>query len=188
MTSTQLKTLLDTNLANNNNKEITAAKVRQVITELIQKTGGWADYNNSITTKQTITAGSWQQLTNDGEGALTEETFMPYYTSSMFSDNAVDLSDIPTGTVLTLRNDITLNITSNNTDVLFRVKFKNSQGVEIYTHLYDFRVFKSTGELSGVNFYEFYVGKDILNGSVELEIYADHNIEALWNGCFITIP
>jgi hypothetical protein len=188
MTSTELKALLDTNLANNNNKEITAAKVRQAITEIIQKTGGWADYNNSSTTKQNITADSWQQLTNDGDGALTEESFMPYYTSSMFSGNAVDLSDIPLGTVVTLRNDITLRITSNNTDVIFRVKFKDSEGAEVYTHLYDFRAFKSQGELSGVNFYEFYVGKSILNGSVELEVFSDNNIEALWNGCFITIP
>lgn len=188
MTSTQLKALQDTLLADNNQGEITPQDVRDVFTELIKKSGGWADYSNSAVDLQTISASTWTQLTNDGAGALTKTDYKPYYTTSLFNSNSVDLTDIPEGTVITLRNDITLNILSNNTDVLFRVKFKNEIGTEVFTQLYDYRAFKTQGQLSGVNFFEFYVGSDILNGSVELEINADHEIGAKWNGVFITIP
>jgi hypothetical protein len=189
MNSSDLKTLQDTNLATNDAHEITAAKLREVTTELIKKSGGWADYNNSSTILQEIVGGgSWTQLTNDGAGAYTNTNYKPYYLTSLWSDNAVDLTDIPEGTLMTLRFDITLSILSNNTDVKFRVKFKNSEGTEVYTHLFDFRAFKSTGSLSGVNLYEFYVGSDILNGSAELEISCDKDIEATLNGILISIP
>jgi hypothetical protein len=188
MTSKQLKELQDTLLPDNNQGEISPQDVRDVLTELIKKSGGWADYSNSAVDLQTISANTWTQLTNNGTGVLTKIDYKPYYTTSLFNNNAVNLKDIPEGTVITLRNDITLNITSNNTDVLFRVKFKNSDGTEVFTQLYDYRVFKNTGQLSGVNFFEFYVGADILNGSVELEVNGDHNFGAKWNGIFITIP
>ena len=188
MTSTQLKELQDGNLATNNAKQITAEKLREVTTELIKKSGGWGDYNNSQSSLQAIPGGTWLQLENDALGSLTNESYLPYYKSSLFSANAILLADIPEGTVITVRNDITLNITSNNTDVQFRVKFKNSAGVEVYSSIYDFRTFKSAGQLSGVNFYEFYVGSDIVDGTAEFEVYGDHNFEARWNGTFITIP
>ena len=188
MTSTQLKALQDSNLATNNAKQITAEKLREVTTELIKKSGGWGDYNNSSAVLQNIAVATPIQLQNDGAGSLTNESYLPYYTSSLFSANAIDLTNIPEGTVITVRNDTTLNITSNNTDVQFRMKFKNSSGVEVYSSIYDFRSFKSAGQFSGVNFYEFYVGSDIVDGTVEFEVYGDNDFEARWNGVFITIP
>jgi hypothetical protein len=192
MTSTQLKALQDSNLATNNARQITAEKLREVTTELIKKSGGWGDYNNSSATFQTIPGNDegtiWTKLENNGQGLLTNENYLPYYTTSLFSNDAVDLTNIPEGTVLTVRFDIELSILSNNTDVLFRVKFKNSAGAEVYTSLYDYRAFKITGTLRGVNFYEFYVGSDIVDGSMEIELQCDNEMQALWHGAFITIP
>jgi len=193
MTSTQLKALQDSNLATNNTRQITAEKLREVVTELIKKSGGWGDYNNSVGQPvQTIPDNNsetpWTKLENDGQGLLTNENYLPYYTTSLFSNSAIDLTNIPEGTVLTIRFDIELSILSNNTDVLFRVKFKNSAGAEVYTSLYDYRAFKTTGTLRGVNFYEFYVGSDIVDGSMEVELQCDNEIQAFWHGAFITIP
>jgi hypothetical protein len=189
MKSSDLKILQDTNLATNDAHEITAAKLREVTTELIKSTGGWADYSNSSTREISPDEPSaWLTLTNDGEGAQTNDDFIPYYLTSLWSDNKVQLRDIQLGTIITLRFDIKLNITRNNTDVLFRIVFKDSEGTEVYTHLFDYRSFKSTGTLSGVNFYEFYVGESILNGTAEIQIQADHDISALLNGILISIP
>lgn len=188
MTSTALKTLQDTLLNDNNSGQITPQDLRTVLTELIEKSGGWADYNNSNTTAQNITAGSWTELTNNGLGAFTNEEFLPYYSDGLFDNNEIDLNGLPLGTVLTIRYELTLNILSNNTDVLFRINAKDSDGNSVYTSLFDYRTLKNTGSLTGVNFYELYVGANILNGSIALEVYSDHNITALWSGAFITIP
>ena len=188
MTSTQLKALQDTLINDNNNGDITPQDIRDVFTELIKKSGGWADYNNSTSTKQSVTLGSWQQLNNDGLGAYTNETFLPYYSSGLFADNEIKLTDLPLGSMLTIRFEIGLDILSNNTDVQFRVKFKNSSGTEVFTSLFDYRSFKATGSLTGVNMYTFYIGSDILNGSASLEVFSDHDINAILSGIFITIP
>lgn len=188
MTSTALKQLQDTLLNDNNSGQITPEDLRNVITELIKKSGGWADYNNSNTTPQTITASTWTALTNNGLGSFTNETYLPYYSNSLFSDNEIDLNGLPLGTVLTIRYELSLGILSNNTDVLFRINAKDSNGDSVYTSLFDYRSFKTTGNLTGVNFYELYVGQNILNGSIALEVFADNNITALWSGAFITIP
>lgn len=188
MTSTELKNLQDTLLADNNSGEITPEDLRTVLTELIQKSGGWGDYNNSVTTAQSITDNTWTPLTNDGLGQFTNDTYLPYYSNSLFTNNEIDLTNIPLGTVLTIRYELTLAILSNNTDVLFRINAKDSNGDSVYTSLFDYRVFKNRGTLTGVNFYEMYVGQDILNGSVALEIFVDRDINALWSGVFITVP
>jgi len=188
MTSSALKTLQDTPLNDNNSGQITPEDLRAVLTELIKKSGGWADYNNSNLTAQNISSGVWTALTNNGLGIYTNETYLPYYSNSLFGNNEIDLNGLPLGTVLTIRFELTLGILSNNTDVLFRINAKDSDGVSVYTSLFDYRAFKSTGTLTGVNFYEMYVGANILNGSIALEVYSDHNITSLWSGAFITIP
>ena len=70
--------------------------------------------------------------------------------------------------MLTIRFEIGLSIIHNaNTDVQFRVKFKNSNGDDVYSSVFDYRHFKATGTFTGVNMYTFYVGSDILNGSAK---------------------
>lgn len=192
MTSTEIKALQDANLATNDAHEITAAKLREVTTELIKKLGGWGDYaNNAEASPQSISGGEtpeWITLNNSGTGTLTNTDFLPYYVESLWSANKVQLNGLSLGTIITLRFDLTLNILSNNTDVLFRVLFRDSSKTEVYTHVFDYRAFKLSGTLSGVNFYEFYVGASILNGTAELQVQADKDITALFNGILITIP
>lgn len=188
MTSTQLKALQDTLLNDNNSGDITPEDLRTVITELIKKSGGWGDYNNSSTTPQTITSGQWTPLTNDALGTLTNETFLPYYSNGFFDANEVFLDGLLLGDILTIRFDLTLNILLNNTDVSLRINAKDSNGDSIYTSLFDYRSFKNEGSFTGVSFYELYVGSDILNGSIALEVFADRDITALWSGALVTIP
>lgn len=188
MTNKELKELNDLNLADNNAKKITAEKLRELTTEFIKSNGSFADYNNSNVTPQTITAGVWTKLTNNGLGTYTETSYKPYYAASMFSDNEVRLSNIPLGTVATLRFDNTITILSNNTNVTYRVKFKDSLGATVYTSEFDFKHYKNARTVTSVSLYNFYVGASILNGSISLEVKAEKNITALWNGCLVTIP
>ena len=188
MTSKELKELNDLNLADNNSRSITAEKLRELTTEFVKSSGGFADYNNSNTTPQSIVAGVWTKLTNNGLGIYTETSYKPYYCASMFSDNDVQLANIPLGTVATLRLDNTVTILSNNTNVTYRVNFKDTLGTSIYTSEFDFKHYKNTRTVTSVSLYNFYIGEAILNGTISLEIKAEKNITALWNGCLITIP
>lgn len=188
MTSTELKELQDSNLATNNERLISASKLRAVITELIKKSGGWADYNNSATGSQSISATTWTALTNDGAGALTNEDFLPYYSTGMFTSNEIDLSDLPLGTLVTVRFDTTATITTNNTEVLLRADFKDSEGASVFTSVFSTRVYKTQAAYSNIDTFTFYVGSGILNGSVALEAYGDQAFSIKYNGVLITIP
>jgi hypothetical protein len=188
MTNKELKELNDLNLADNNAKKITAEKLRELTTEFVKSNGSFADYNNSSVTHQNITAGVWTKLTNNGLGTLTETSYKPYYCSSMFSGDEVRLANIPLGTVVTLRLDNTITVLSNNTNVTYRVKFKDSLGATVYTSEFDFKHYKNATTVSSVSLYNFYIGDAILDGSISLEVNAENNITALWNGCLITIP
>lgn len=188
MTSNELKTLIDTNLADNLHKDISAEDVRNVLYQLLRKSGGWADYSDSTSTLQSIDAETWTTLTNDGAGIYTNTDFLPYNTTSLFSDNEVQLSGLDLGTQLTLRFDLAIKTLSPSTDVVFRVNIKDSEGNSVYTHNYDLRTFKLATEMSGVNYYTFYVGEAIEDGSLAIELFADHNFQAKLNGIFITIP
>lgn len=188
MTSTALKALQDANLANNRERLISAAKLREVTTELIKKSGGWGDYSNSAVSAQSISATTWTVLTNDAAGEFTDETFLPYYSSGLFASNEIDLTDIPLGAIITVRFDTTTTITTNNTDVLLRADFKDSEGTTSFTQVFSTRSFKTQASYSNVDLFTFYVGSSILGGSVALEAYGDNAFQIKFNGVLITIP
>ena len=188
MTSTALKALEDLNLRDNNQLEITPAKLREVITELVKKTGGFGDYDNSSSTLQSITAATWTKLTNDGLGADSFEDYLPYFSDTLFSADSIQLTGLPIGTLVTCRIDFTTQVLSNNTEVRLRARFKNDLGADVFDQIFETKNYKSIKTYSGVTFYEFYVGSSIEGGTVDFELNPDSNINALFNGVLITIP
>lgn len=180
---------MDTNLADNSEGGISALDLRQVNESLIKKVGGWVDYNNGEAGLQSITASTWTALTNDGLGAYTDTSYKPYYLSGdWWSSNAIQLDEIEVGAFINCRFDITLGILSNNTDVQFRIHFMNSSEETIFSTLFDYRAFKTTGTLSGVNTFDFYVGASLEGAHAHIEVLADQNINAKLNGVVLHTP
>lgn len=181
MTSTQLKALQDANLATNDAKEITAAKLREFTTELIKKAGGWVFYQNSSSTKQSITADTETLLTNDGAGAETLLTYKPYFVeNALLSSNAIQLSELPLGTIVHGRFSSSITTTANNTEIKLRAKFKDSEGAVISTYNFANIGFKSQGDHSINETGIFFVANGFEGGSIEFYAEADEAFQILW--------
>lgn len=181
MNSAQLKVLQDLNLATNSNNAITAAKLREFTVELIKKAGGWLFYQNSSSTKQSITADTETLLTNDGAGDETLTTYKPYYLeSALLSSNAIQLSELELGTLVHGRFSSQITTTSNNTEIKLRAKFKNSGGTVIATYDFANIAFKDQGNHSINQTGIFFVANGFENGSIEFYAEADQNFQILW--------
>ena len=188
MNSAQLKALQDLNLATNSNNAITAAKLREFTTDLIKGIGGWVFYQNSSSTKQSITADTETQLTNNGAGAETLLTYKPYYVeSALLSSNAVQLSELALGSIVHGRFSSQITTTSNNTEIKLRAKFKNSGGTVISTYDFANIAFKNQGNHSINQTGVFFVANGFENGSIEFYAEADHNFQILWTDLTLDI-
>lgn len=91
---------------------------------LEQKLLGWADYNDSGAA-QPLLANTWTQVTNDAAGALTNETFLPYDFTKFWDTvtNSVYLVDAAVGDVISLRTDLVVTPTLDNSKVEMRLNF-----------------------------------------------------------------
>jgi len=181
MNSAQLKALQDLNLATNSNNAITAAKLREFTTDLIKGVGGWVHYQNGSVTKQTITANTETQLTNNGAGDETLLTYKPYYVDgALLSSNAIDLTELDLGSIIHGRFSSSITTTSNNTEIKLRAKFKNSSGTVISTYDFDNIAFKVQGNHSINQTGIFFVANGFENGTIEFYAESDHNSQILW--------
>ena len=186
MTSQEIKALQDSNLATNDANEITAAKLREVTTELIKNDGGVSYYVNSTITPQDATTDVQIQLTHDAAG-YTVTTYKPYYvTSPLFSGNAIQLSELPNGAVVNFRFEGEATV-PNATEVKFVVKVKNSSGDVVFTLPFLDLYFKASGTKPCVANNFFFVDTDIAGGSVEFYYTADGNTTVLWKNVVVNI-
>ena len=186
MTSQEIKALQDSNLATNDANEITAAKLREVTTELIKNDGGVSYYVNSTTTPQSATTDVQIQLTHDAAG-YTVTTYKPYYvTSPLLSGNAIQLSELPNGAIVNFRFEGEA-IVPNATEVKFTTKVKNSSGDVVFTLPFLDLYFKTAGTKPCVANNFFFVDTDIAGGSVEFYYTADGNSTVLFKNLVINI-
>lgn len=186
MTSQEIKALQDSNLATNDSHEITAAKLREVTTELIKNDGGVLYYVNSNTTPQSVTGGSEIQLTHDAAG-YTVSTYKPYYIeNALLSNNVMQLSELPNGAVVNFRFEGTVN-TPNSTEVNFLIKVKNSLGTEVFSLPFLDLYFKNAGDHACVASNFFFMDSDIENGTVEFHYSSDNNSTVLWKNLVINV-
>ena len=92
---------------------------------------GWMDYNNSGGSIS-ISADTWTDLPNDGLGAFTNKAYKPAGVSEVVdtSTGYLDFSDLPLGSEIILRNDVTVNPNTNN--ALFQLRYVLGTGAGEY--------------------------------------------------------
>lgn len=187
ITNNELKILHDDNLADNNVNAITPAKLREVTENFVDSDGSWSEYVDSVAGDQVITAGVWTELTNDGADAATDETYLPNYATTLFSNNRVDLTDVPEGRVVTVKVDLIVTTLSNNTEVDVRVQFRNSVGDLVFNEVIDHKSYKSAGTREYVDMYMFANRSSVEDGSMALEVNADNNINIKFKAILISL-
>ncbi len=92
---------------------------------------GWMDYNDS-TGSFSISADTWTDIPNDGAGSFTNKAYKPIAVSDVLDDSTgyLDFSDLPMGSEISLRNDIT--VTPNTNNALFELRYVLGTGAGEY--------------------------------------------------------
>lgn len=188
MKNSELKTLQDTNLANNNANAITAAKLREVTTEFVKHSGGFVSYNNANSTPQNLSAGVATQLTFDTSGDNNLLTYIPYYIEvPLVASNAIQINGIADGSVINGRFLANLTTASSNTEIKIEARFKNDAGTVIFTYPFANVSFKQSGSHTISSTGIFYVDPTLRDGTIEFYITADGTATALWSSLMLDI-
>jgi hypothetical protein len=92
---------------------------------------GWMDYNDS-TGSFSISADTWTDVPNDGAGSFTNKAYRPAAVTDVLDDSTgyLDFSDLPLGSEISLRNDIT--VTPNTNNALFELRYVLGTGAGEY--------------------------------------------------------
>ena len=92
---------------------------------------GWMDYNDS-TGSFSISADTWTDVPNDGAGSFTNKAYKPAAVTDVLdaSTGYLDFSDLPLGSEISLRNDIT--VTPNTNNALFELRYVLGTGAGEY--------------------------------------------------------
>lgn len=186
MTQSELKALMDANLADNKTKAITAEKLREVVLELVKGTNGYGDYANTLSA-QSLTASTWTQLTNNGLGSDTNTDYLPYQSSGLLTSNEIDLEGLDVGRLVACRFQFTCDPTSTNDFIDFRVNFKNSAGVEQFQLQFHQKEFRTSSAKTFTTTFFFYIGSTIQNGSVALEANPNDTMSVKWDGVLVEV-
>lgn len=188
MKNSQLKTLQDANLADNNANAITAAKLREVTTEFVKHSGGFVSYNNANSTPQNLSSGVATQLTFDTSGDENLLTYIPYYIEvPLISSNAIQINGIADGSVINGRFLCSLTTASSNTEIKIEARFKNSSGTTIFTYPFANYSFKQSGSHTISSTGIFYVDPTLQDGTIEFWITSDGSATALWSSIMLDI-
>lgn len=188
MKNSELKTLQDTNLANNNANAITAAKLREVTTEFVKHSGGFVSYNNANSTPQNLSAGVATQLTFNTTGENNLLTYIPYYIEvPLIASNAIQINGIADGSVINGRFLCNVVTGSANTEIKIEARFKNQAGTVIFTYPFSNISFKASGAHTISATGLFYVDPTLQDGTIEFWITADASATALWSSIMLDI-
>lgn len=92
---------------------------------------GWMDYNNS-TGAVTLLADTWTDVPNNGAGSFTNKAYKPANVTEVLDSSTgyLDFSDLPLGSEISLRNDLT--ITPNTNNALFEMRYVLGSGAGEY--------------------------------------------------------
>ena len=93
---------------------------------------GWMDYNDS-TGSFSISADTWTDVPNDGAGSFTNKAYKPPSVSEILdaSTGYLDFSDLPLGSEMSIRHDITVRPNTNN--ALFEMRYLLGTGAGEYS-------------------------------------------------------
>ena len=95
--------------------------------------GGFMDYNDTSTSSSPITlvADTWTTIPNDGLGAFTNKTYKPDGNVTELMDTstgAIDPTGLSLGDTILIRNDFTVNPSTNNASLEFRYQLGTGGG------------------------------------------------------------
>tara|TARA_R110000751_G_scaffold73542_5_gene148737 strand:+ start:532 stop:1956 length:1425 start_codon:yes stop_codon:yes gene_type:complete len=92
---------------------------------------GWMDYNDA-TGSFSIAADTWTDMPNDGAGSFTNKAYKPAAVTDVIDESTgyLDFSDLPLGSEISLRNDIT--VTPNTNNALFELRYVLGTGAGEY--------------------------------------------------------
>ena len=92
---------------------------------------GFADYNDAGTsvTPVNLPTDTWVDLTNDGLGPFSQESLPLSMSEGLLgAGGAIDISSMPTGSDILIRQDFTVTPASNNAALYFRYKLGGGAG------------------------------------------------------------
>ena len=160
--------------------KVTAANVNEVKTSvnaLYDDQGGFAFYEDTATasTPINLTQDTWTDLTNDKAGSGTLTTHKPSYITGDLWDsatNTIDLSEVPVGKVILIRNDYDITTGAANTRMDSRLYFPDtSKSVEFAHDL----ISTSGDEVRYSRTTQFFVTAAIKTTGVKIQVKVDKN-------------
>ena len=160
--------------------KVTAANVNEVKTSvnaLYDDQGGFAFYEDVATasTPINLSQDTWTDLTNDKAGSGTLTTHKPSYITGDLWDsatNTIDLSEVPIGKVILIRNDYDVTTGAANTRMDSRLYFPDtSKSVEFAHDL----ISSSGDEVRYSRTTQFFVTAAIKTTGVKIQVKVDKN-------------
>ncbi len=160
--------------------KVTAANVNEIKTStnaLYDTLGGFAFYEDTATTATPINLSqdTWTDLTNNKAGTGTETTYKPTYITGDLWDsatNTIDLSEVPVGKVILVRNDYDITTGAANTRMDSRLYFPDTtKSVEFAHDL----IATSGDEVRYSRTTQFFVTSAIKTSGVKIQVKVDKN-------------
>lgn len=158
--------------------KVTASNVNEIkssVNAIYDDQGGFAFYEDTATTSTPInlTAETWEDLTNNKAGSGTETTYKPTYITGDLWDsatNTIDLSEVPVGKVILVRNDYDITTGSANTRMDSRLYFPDTtKSVEFAHDL----IATSGSEVRYSRTTQFFVTSAIKTSGVKIQVKVD---------------
>lgn len=160
--------------------KVTAADVNEIKTStnaLYDTLGGFAFYEDTATTTTPINLSqdTWTDLTNNKAGSGTLTTHKPTYITGDLWDsatNTIDLSEVPVGKVILVRNDYDITTGAANTRMDSRLYFPDTtKSVEFAHDL----ISTSGDEVRYSRTTQFFVTSAIKTSGVKIQVKVNKN-------------
>lgn len=147
--------------------------------DFLKRLNGHYDYNNSAAT-QSVTAGSWVKLTNNGLGTLTDTSQKVIGIDNMYniSTQQFDFSSLSIGDQVRFRFTAVYTILSNNTETGARMNMAVGHASNYQIQVRPDSNFKSTG--TETTTCEMTVTMDnqfTIDYPAQLEMHCDNNLQ-----------
>jgi len=147
-------------------------EIKTSVNALYDTLGGFALYEDTATslTPINLTQNTWTDLTNNKEGTTTETSYKPTYITGDLWDsatNTIDLSEVPIGKVVLVRNDYDVTAGSSNTRMDSRLYFPDTTKSVEFAH--DF-LFNAGDEVRYSRTTQFFVTSAIKTSGVKIQV------------------
>ncbi len=160
--------------------KVTASNVNEIkssINAIYDDQGGFAFYEDTATTTTPINLSqdTWTDLTNNKAGSGTLTSHKPsYITGDLWNSatNTIDLSEVPVGKVLLIRNDYDITTGAANTRMDSRLYFPDTTKSVEFAH----DLISSSGdEVRYSRTTQFFVSSAIKTSGVKIQVKVNKN-------------